>query len=103
MLTFAFQPAPDDLLGPADQGQISTQGIDIGGVNEIDSALGGGVQHRMALRLIALDTEGHRPETELGDAQARAAQIGVVHGSTLPRTKRQRPSGTLALTAMRVT
>ena len=80
MLTFASQPAPDDLLGPAHRGQISAQRIDIGGVNEIYSALRGSVQHRMALRLIALDTEGHRPEAELGDAQARAPQIGVMHG-----------------------
>ena len=58
-MALILQPSPDDLLGPTDGGEVSAQRVDVRGVEEIDSALGGGVQDGVALGLVALKTEGH--------------------------------------------
>ena len=58
----------------------AAQRIDVGGVEEIDAAGRRGIHDRVALGHVALQAERHRPEAQLGDAQAGAAQFGVVHG-----------------------
>ena len=55
-------------LGPAHRGQISAQRIDIGGIEEIDAARSRFVQNCVALRFIALKSEGHGPKAKLGDS-----------------------------------
>src|ERR1017187_9630020 len=59
-------------------------GVGVGGVEEVDPALGGPVQDGDRRSLIALQAEGHRPQAQPGDLQAGPAESGVLHDRTLP-------------------
>lgn len=48
--SFALEPGADDLLGPPGGRGAATHRIRVGGVEEIDPVLGGGIQHRVGAR-----------------------------------------------------
>ena len=73
-MALARQPAAEDLLGAADRLAVAAERIDIGRVEKVDAALGGGIQDGAALRLVALKPEGHRAEAEPGNGKAGAAE-----------------------------
>jgi len=76
----ALQPAAQDLLGAAGGADVPAEGIDVGRVQEVDAGLGGGVEDGPAVRLVALQAEGHGAQAELRDLQAGAAEPRVLHG-----------------------
>ena len=79
LVALALQPVADDLLGAARGVVAAAQRIDVGGVEEVDPAGRRGIHDGVALGHVALQAERHRPEAQLGNAQAGAAQFGVVH------------------------
>ena len=58
-MALAGEPVADDLLGAPDRAEVAAQGVDVGGVEEVDPAFGRGVQDGVALRRVALQAEGH--------------------------------------------
>jgi len=65
LVPLALEPVTDDLFGPPHGIVTAAQGIDVGGIEEIDSAGRRGVHDRMALCHVALQAERHRPEAQL--------------------------------------
>ena len=78
-VALALQPAADDLLGAARGVEVAAQRIGVGGVEEVDAALGGVVQDRDRCRLVALQAERHRAEAEPRDLQAGTAKTRMFH------------------------
>ena len=76
----ALQPAAHDLFGASDGRDVAAQRIDVRGVEEIDAAVGGRVEDGVALRFVALQTEGHGAEAEAGNGEAGTAEGRVFHG-----------------------
>src|ERR1039457_3914763 len=66
------------------------RGLGVGGVEEVDTALGGPVEDGDRRFLIALQAEGHRPQAQPGYLQAGPAESGVLHDRTLPGNPRWR-------------
>ena len=79
------QPLPHDLLRPPDRAEAAAERVDVGRVEEVDAGLFGRVEDGEARRLIALETEGHRPHAQAGDPQSSPAQSNVLHASDLTR------------------
>ena len=78
------EPAADDLLGPADGGQVAAERIHVGGVEERDAALGGPIHDRDGSRFVALEPERHRAETDARNLEAGAAESNVLHRTIMP-------------------
>src|ERR1700729_1653541 len=95
------EPAAEDLLGNPAGGEIPAQRVGVGGVEEVNTALGRPVENGDSGGLIALQPEGHRPEAQPRNLEAGPAESGVFHGRTLPgscaswagRPARSRSSG----------
>ena len=81
-----LEPAPDDFLGGSDG--VCADGVDIGGVDEVDAAVGGGGHDALRLRLFGLEAEGHGAEADFGDAEAGASHASVVHCGSSPFARR---------------
>jgi hypothetical protein len=64
LVALAAQPVADDLLGSPRGIVAAAQGVDVGGIEEIDPASRRGVHDRMALGHVALQAERHRPEAQ---------------------------------------
>ena len=64
LLAFALQPGADNLLGTARGGTTTAERIHVGGVEEVDPALGRCIEDRVAASLVTLAAEGHGAETE---------------------------------------
>jgi hypothetical protein len=79
----ALQPTAENLLGASGRRAISTERIDIGRIEKIDTAFRSRIQDGDAVLFGALKPEIHRPEAEPGNAQAGPAEWCVVHGSSL--------------------
>src|ERR1019366_3392446 len=65
-------------------GEIPAQRVGVGGVEEVNTALGRPVENGDSGGLIALQPEGHRPEAQPRNLEAGPAESGVFHGRTLP-------------------
>src|SRR5207253_1880659 len=82
------QPPGDDLALAAV--------VDVRGVEEDDSALDSATDDRLRSLLvqcprpILVGAVAHHPKADPRDAQARAAEVHVLHGPTLPRVRRRR-------------
>jgi hypothetical protein len=57
--------------------------VDVGGVDEVDAGLYGGVQHGEAVRLAGLHAEVHGAQPDPADLQTGTAQIVVLHAVLL--------------------
>jgi len=79
VVALADQPIADDFLGAAHRVAAAAERIDVGAVEEVDPALGGGVHDRTADVLLTLQTEGHGAEAEAGNGEAGAAELGSLH------------------------
>src|SRR5208282_6841824 len=75
----AVQPAPQDLLGHPAGRKLPAQRVGIGGVEEVDAALGGPVEDRPRRGLVALESEGNRAQALPGLLEAGLAKSGVFH------------------------
>jgi len=76
---FALEPVADDLFGPTRGIVTAAQGIDVGRVEESIPPDAAASMMALLWATVALQAERHRPEAQLRDAQAGAAQFGVVH------------------------
>jgi hypothetical protein len=83
-VSFPVQPPADNFLRHSPGAQIPAQGVGIGSVEEVDTALGGTVEDGDRRFLIALQAERHRPQAQSGNLQAGPAESGVLHELTLP-------------------
>src|SRR4029077_1448555 len=71
-----LEPAADDLLG----GSLGTDGrVDIGGVDEVATALDVVVEQPVRGALIGLLAERHRSERELGDKEPGSSKQSLTH------------------------
>src|SRR5262249_19130488 len=79
-ITLAVQPfAEDDLRAP---GRLrgGRHWIDVGSVDEVDTALDGPVENAEAGALITLMTERHGAQADFRDVQAGSAELPQFHG-----------------------
>lgn len=92
------EPGADDLLGAA---LVLAPAVDVGRVEEVQARAERGVHDRVAVRLVGLRAEVHRPEDEPADLESRASELCVLHdapansfestpGKHVPRTRRSR-------------
>ena len=81
----ALQPAAENLLGASGRRAVSAERINVGGIEKIDAAFRGGIKDGDAFELVALKPEIHRSKAEPGNAQAGAAELFVVHATSLAR------------------
>src|SRR5215469_5478210 len=79
----AGQPPAEDLLGPANSLEIAEQRIAIRGIDERNPTLSCVIQDRAGLRLVALDAECHRTQTDPRDFQSGAPESDNLHHSSL--------------------
>ena len=70
---------------PNDLGRCAER-IDVGGVEERDARLGGGIHDRERRLVVALVSERHRAEAQPRHLEAGAAEANVFHGATIQRT-----------------
>ncbi|MEJ0067333.1 MAG: hypothetical protein WDM85_19615 [Caulobacteraceae bacterium] len=70
---------PTISYGAANRVAAAAQRVDVGGVEEVDPALGGRVHDRAADGLLALQAEGHGAEAEARNGKAGAAELGSLH------------------------
>jgi len=80
-LPSAGEPAAHDGLGAA------LVAVDVGGVEEVDAVVVGGVHDRVGVGFVGLLTEVHGAEAEPRDLQTGTTEVGVLHVSTLPPTR----------------
>ena len=73
------QPATEDLLGATLGCKVAAERIGVRGVDEVDAALRSPIEDRDRGGLVALQSEGHRPKTELRHLKAGPSQSGVIH------------------------
>jgi hypothetical protein len=78
-IAFPAQPAPDDLLGATVRLRDARNRIHVGGVDEVDPALGRDVHDRVGRPFVGLGPEGHRPENDARDAHPGASELGDGH------------------------
>ena len=84
------QPPTHDLLGAPDGVERAAQRVDVRRVEEGDAARRRAIEDSGRRRLIALQPEGHRAETEARHAETGAAEADVAHGT-------QRVTGMVAI------
>ena len=75
----SLQPATEDLLGATLGCEIAAERIGVRGVDEVDAALGSPIEDRDRGGLVGLQSEGHRPKTELRDLKAGPSESRVIH------------------------
>jgi len=80
------QPAADDLLGGAvallHVGALRPA-VDVGGVDEVDAGVQGGVEDLVRGGLVGDVAEVHGPEREPADPEPGAPEVRVLHGGSL--------------------
>jgi hypothetical protein len=81
---FPWSQRPRISSVPPPRGEIPAQRVGVGGVEEINTALGRPVENGDSGGLIALQPEGHRPEAQPRNLEAGPAESGVFHGRTIP-------------------
>jgi len=74
-----MKPSPDYLLGSPSGLQGHRDRVDICGVDEVDTALSGGVHDLERGLLVALITKGHCPEADLSHLKPSAPQPLDLH------------------------
>ena len=75
----SLQPATEDLLGATLGCEIAAERISVRGVDEVDAALCSPIEDRDRGRLVTLQSEGHRPKTELRHLEAGSSESRVIH------------------------
>ncbi len=71
------EPAADDLFGAA---LVLGPAVDVGGVEEVDALLVGGVHDLVGVGLFGVRAEVHGAQAQAGDGQAGTAEVGELHG-----------------------
>ena len=74
------EPTADDFLCPA---AVPGAAVDVGGIEEVNAVLTGGIHDSVGSGLLGLWTEVHCPQAQPGDLEAGPAQMGVLHGNVL--------------------
>ena len=82
------QPAADVFLGDPvtllHVGRLRAA-VHVGGIDEVDTGIEGGVQHGEAVRLAGLHAEVHGAQPDPADLQTGPAQIAVLHADPSSR------------------
>ena len=73
------QPATEDLLGATLGCKVAAERIGVRGVDEVDAALRSPIEDRDRGGLVGLQSEGHRPKTELRHLKAGPSESRVIH------------------------
>ena len=81
------EPGAEDLLGAA---LVLAPAVDVRGVEEVDARLQGGVHEGVAVALVGLGAEVHRPQDEAADLESGASELRVLHGSPANSFERAR-------------
>ena len=93
VVALASHPPADDVLGRADRAERPAQRVHVGGVDEGDALLEGGVEDGERRVVVTLEAEGHGAEAEPGHDEAGAAEVGVLHGVTVATWEHSGPGG----------
>ena len=76
LVALARQPAPDDLLGAS---HLGSHGVDVGGVEEGNAGLDGGVHDLVGNRLVGLMTECRGAEAQSRNGETGGPESRVLH------------------------
>src|SRR5882757_8124219 len=80
LVALALQPAPDDLLAASDLG---SHGVDVGGIEEGDAGLSGGIHDPVGNSFVGLTTERRGAEAQSRDGEAGGPECRVLQVALL--------------------
>src|SRR6476620_3305880 len=76
LVALTLQPAPDDLLGAS---TLTSHGVDVGGIEEGDACIDGGVHDLLGNRFVGLMTERRGAEAQSRNGETGGPESRVLH------------------------